>query len=600
MEDLTVRLLEKRQGNIGWTGMLSGSALSTAVSVFAFNMNDPAAYHRQIEAGLNWLLQNVNDDGAWGDTVKSCSNISTTLLVLAAMEKADGSDFTFAAREKARIWIAGYCGSMQPQDIARAVYSRYDNDKTFSAPIMTVCALAGLLGDDRRCWQYVSALPFELSVMPQRIYGYIGFPVVSYALPALIAIGQVVHHFNPSANPLISSVRKAAIKPSLARLAKIQPENGGFLEASPLTAFVAASLAAKGLSEHRVTQKCLSFLQGSQRSDGSWPIDTDLAVWLTTLSINALARAGSLTVMPAIERSSLARYILSCQYDVVHPYTLSKPGGWSWTDKPGAVPDADDTAGAIVALANLVRSGVALDDSVTHAIVSGSKWLCGIQNRDGGLPTFCRGWGKLPFDRSCNDITAHAIAAWSAAMAILPGKVDYTAEITRALHFLAHQQARDGWWEPLWFGSEYMPEQTNPVYGTSRVIVALADVPSELIYLARPMLERATSWLLTVQCSSGGFSGGVSARILNSQEDLCSIEETALALTALKTALAQLPVEKQAKTEKLQQGIVRATDYLKARLDADGEPEPAPIGFYFAKLWYYEELYPLIFLVSAL
>jgi squalene-hopene/tetraprenyl-beta-curcumene cyclase len=28
--------------------------------------------------------------------------------------------------------------------------------------------------------------------------------------------------------------------------------------------------------------------------------------------------------------------------------------------------------------------------------------------------------------------------------------------------------------------------------------------------------------------------------------------------------------------------------------------EPSPIGFYFAKLWYFERLYPLIFAVAAL
>jgi squalene-hopene/tetraprenyl-beta-curcumene cyclase len=28
--------------------------------------------------------------------------------------------------------------------------------------------------------------------------------------------------------------------------------------------------------------------------------------------------------------------------------------------------------------------------------------------------------------------------------------------------------------------------------------------------------------------------------------------------------------------------------------------DPAPIGFYFAKLWYFERLYPLIFTVGAL
>ena len=28
--------------------------------------------------------------------------------------------------------------------------------------------------------------------------------------------------------------------------------------------------------------------------------------------------------------------------------------------------------------------------------------------------------------------------------------------------------------------------------------------------------------------------------------------------------------------------------------------EPSPIGFYFAKLWYFEKLYPIIFTVAAL
>jgi squalene-hopene/tetraprenyl-beta-curcumene cyclase len=27
---------------------------------------------------------------------------------------------------------------------------------------------------------------------------------------------------------------------------------------------------------------------------------------------------------------------------------------------------------------------------------------------------------------------------------------------------------------------------------------------------------------------------------------------------------------------------------------------PSPIGFYFAKLWYFERMYPLVFAVSAL
>ena len=39
---------------------------------------------------------------------------------------------------------------------------------------------------------------------------------------------------------------------------------------------------------------------------------------------------------------------------------------------------------------------------------------------------------------------------------------------------------------------------------------------------------------------------------------------------------------------------------LLADVEADRHREPSPIGLYFAKLWYYEKLYPLIFTVSAL
>jgi squalene-hopene/tetraprenyl-beta-curcumene cyclase len=35
-------------------------------------------------------------------------------------------------------------------------------------------------------------------------------------------------------------------------------------------------------------------------------------------------------------------------------------------------------------------------------------------------------------------------------------------------------------------------------------------------------------------------------------------------------------------------------------VEAGTVEQPSPIGFYFAKLWYFEALYPLIFAVSGL
>ena len=82
------------------------------------------------------------------------------------------------------------------------------------------------------------------------------------------------------------------------------------------------------------------------------------------------------------------------------------------------MPDADDTPGAMLALARL-RDGD--DPEAATAAAAGAHWLLGLQNSDGGIPTFCRGWGALPFDRSSPDLTAHSVRAWNAwRMLILP------------------------------------------------------------------------------------------------------------------------------------------------------------------------------------
>ena len=125
--------------------------------------------------------------------------------------------------------------------------------------------------------------------MPQHWFRFLRLPVVSYAIPALVAIGQAKFHFDPPWNPLVRWVRRAALEKSLRVLERMQPASGGFLEATPLTSFVVMSLAAIGHADHPVVRRGVEFLVASAREDGSWPIDTNLATWNTTLSINALA-----------------------------------------------------------------------------------------------------------------------------------------------------------------------------------------------------------------------------------------------------------------------------------------------------------------------
>jgi squalene-hopene/tetraprenyl-beta-curcumene cyclase len=287
------------------------------------------------------------------------------------------------------------------------IRDRYGDDRTFSVPILANAAMAGLVP-----WREVSALPFEATMIPQRFFHWLQLPVVSYAVPALVAMGQVKFIQDPPRNPISRWLRSMAVKPSLRLLEKMQPQSGGFLEAVPLTSFVVMALINAGQGGHPVVERGIGFILASARNGCSWPIDTNLATWNTTLTINALGQAWPEGWKTTEQWRSIMRWVLSCQYLERHPFTNAAPGGWGWTNLSGAVPDADDTPGALLALRHLshqVSWTSGEQTEIADAAGRGVDWLLGLQNRDGGWPTFCRGWGRFPFDRSGADITAHVI-----------------------------------------------------------------------------------------------------------------------------------------------------------------------------------------------
>ncbi len=565
----TAALMAELNADGHWTGELSSSALSTATALIALATVDAQTHTAPIAKGRHWLAENQNADGGWGDTTRSKSNISTTALCWAAFAGA-AADFAPTVARAAECLTAS-AGTTQPAALASAIAARYGKDRTFSVPILMTLALTGRLG--AAGWRLVPKLPFELAAVSHRLWGALRLPVVSYALPALIAIGQVIHHHAPTRNPLTRLIRALTRNKTLRVLESIQPPNGGFLEATPLTAFITMSLAGMGLAEHPVARKGVRFLAASARADGSWAIDTNLATWATTLAVKALAhQPGALTPE---QRLTLREWLLGQQWRDEHPYTHAAPGGWAWTDLPGGVPDADDTPGALLALARLG----AVDSPTERAACAGVQWLIGLQNSDGGIPTFCRGWGALPFDRSSPDLTAHTLRAWNAWRVAFPDRTKLDRATAKALRFLRKAQRPDGAWVPLWFGNEHMPHDENPLYGTAHVALALRELGEAGHAEAAAPARRGEAWIAAAQNEDGGWGG---ARGVSS-----TTEETALALEALART------EHVAATE-------RGTAWLIAKVEAGTWREPAPIGFYFAKLWYHERLYPLIWTVGAL
>lgn len=599
------RLLAARTSAGHWEGELSSSALSTATASFALWLyarqssgadGTPARAEcqRLSAAGATWLAGHQNADGGWGDTPDSVSNISTTVLGWAALHAIGGDSAVPHAVSRAGAWLTRAAEGLDVATLAAALTHRYGDDRTFSVPILTMCALAGRLGPDDQAWRQIAQLPFELATLPQSWFRYLHLPVVSYALPALIAMGQVRHQRHPTRNPIARLVRWLAGGRTRRVLTQIQPPDGGFLEATPLTSFVVMSLVGSGQANHPVVTRGVRFLARSMRADGNWPIDTNLATWVTTLSVNALAVAAPLEeYLGTEEQCAIKAWLLGQQHRQRHAYTGADPGGWAWTDLAGGVPDADDTAGALTALRNLSDP----DTATIAAASAGIHWLMGLQNRDGGIPTFCRGWGKLPFDRSTPELTAHTLLAWSAWRGLLPEALatDVDRATYRAVRSLRDQQRPDGAWVPLWFGNQAAPDEENPTYGTSRVVLALSRHRGREASLVRELVARGVRWLCVAQNADGGWggAGGVAS----------SIEETGHALQALSAACA--PESPLVSHPGLGRGelwpvISRGAEWLVRATDGGQHFASAPIGLYFARLWYAERLYPLIGTVAAL
>ncbi|MEM9588408.1 MAG: prenyltransferase/squalene oxidase repeat-containing protein, partial [Planctomycetota bacterium] len=563
LNQLRRELLDQREPQGHWTGRLAASALSTATAVSAMSAvildrqarslpphpEQPTLLAR-IHGGVRYLESQQNDDGGFGDTDRSYSNIATSYLVLAATTLAKQVTDSQSGEDpkSADSWLPNeqLHRYIESSGGIQALRQRYGKDKTFVVPILCNLAIAGLVP-----WSQVARLPFEAAVFPQSMYRWLQMPVVSYAIPALVAIGQTRHFLGPKALPPLRWIRAAAVNRSMRVLRRMQPESGGYLEATPLTAFVLMNLSVTGRSDCEVAESSLRFLFNSADADDAWPIDTNLATWLTSLSMIAL------TCDPGDDgqwcNEDLLEWHLGCQHHVRHPFTGAEPGGWGWSDLSGAVPDADDTPAAMLALiAVRDRMSTTRRSKVDCQLSAAAVWLLDLQNRNGGWPTFCRGWGKLPFDRSSNDLTAHAIRALTAYLRVKPDVSRATMQrvdraVAKGLRFLSKQQRDDGSWLPLWFGNQDQLDDENPFYGTSRVLMISGSIDSGAGgNTSAPVASRLSAGaksLIACQNDDGGWGGGDSLdRWMRQREpqvsmppepQISSVEETALVVEAL-------------------------------------------------------------------
>lgn len=553
--EVKTRLLNARKPGEMWRGHLSSSAISTSVSVFALYLIDKEKYGSYIEKGASWLKSTMTDEGAWGDSEESPANMTATLLSYAALFAVD------TPPQKARKYLQDKLGGDTEGQLIKGVLDYYGTDLTFSVPILAMCGLAGVISQ----WSKIPPLPFELAVLPQKVFRFLQLPVVSYAIPALIAVG--ILRYKKGGRNFLSRVRDKFIPRCLKVLVKLQPADGGFLEAAPLTAFVGMCMSGAGFNDHVVTQKAAQFLVETVREDGAWPIDTDLASWVTSLSLRALDED-----IP--DREYFIGKLKANALKEVHPFTGAQPGGWGWTDLSGSVPDADDTPGALIAL-HVLTGGI-----YSEEIGNGIRWLMDLQNHDGGIPTFCKGWTKLPFDQSSPDLTVHTYFAFEIWKNQLPADLYRRCERSsqRLVNFMERTQTQEGAWVPLWFGDQQAADEHSPVYGTATAVDYFSSSENDRI---KRMAQKGLDYLLSVQNTDGGWGGakGVASKVTLTARTLAALAQ-----------YGDVPLEV----------IEKGFDFLYQAYRQGNLYKREPIGLYFARLWYSEDLYNITFLLNAL
>ena len=572
-------LLSRRGSDGFFESRLSDSAVSTAVACVALEIADAEKYACPIAAAKAWLIAHQNADGLYGDSPESPANLTATFLAYVALSRDTEHQMEL---HKAKAWLltqfshseitaaSAYParnknGEFTFDAVKRGFLAAYGNDLTFSVPILALATAAGFFEDSAESWRKMPQFPFEAVLVPESFFKYLHLPVVSYAIPALICVGLAqLRHRKPG---LVKTLRSLAKAKALRVLLAKQPASGGFLEAAPLTGFCALCLCAAGLKDHPATCAALRFLLETQRDNGAWPIDRDLRQWVTSLALTALV-PGLTDDEKQFYRDALKQH----QTQTVHPFTRSAPGGWGWTTHSGSVPDADDTSAVLIALYHLG------EPATSTAVQHGVEWLLNLQNRDGGIPTFCRGWGRLPFDRSCPDISAHAFKAFSCFEQDLPQRLHkrVARAKSRILRYLHKVQRDDGAYIPLWFGDQDAQSKEAPVYGSAVVLEHLQGIDQPA---AQEILQKTATFLLAAQHPTGGWGS------LESQHDLVTV--TARCVTALQPY------------PEAQDAIERAWEFLRPFAEHPETIPPEPIGLYFAHLWYSEELYGPVFLMSA-
>jgi len=226
-------------------------------------------------------------------------------------------------------------------------------------------------------------------------------------------------------------------------------------------------------------------------------------VWDTALACHALLEAGDNVAYACACQGLdwlLPRQVLDLAGDWAMRRPDLRPGGWAFQFANPHYPDLDDTAVVIMAMDRARRMDA--DGRYDVAIERGLEWIKGMQSSNGGWAAFdvdniYNNLNNIPFadhgaliDPPTDDVTARCVSM----LAQLGEAVEQCSALQRGVGYLLSRQLAEGSWYGRW--------GINYIYGTWSVLCALNACG---ISHASPQISKATSWLISIQNSDGGW-----------------------------------------------------------------------------------------------
>lgn len=393
--------MKKNQDSEGrWIGLMSPSTSGASFAVIALIKSGESPDTKYINDGINWLINNQNGDGGWGEQKNVPSSMPFTGLAIAGLT-AGGLPYDSPVIQKGMNYINRNGG--------------FPATGIFAA---TLLADQGIIAPEQ-----IPPNPVDIEDINNKTrFDYIVNPDVRmlFFTFALIEELQYANH---------TPEKEAAMEKIINWFKSSQFSDGSWEEISATYVVTIALIEYGEPMDSPNIQRAVAWIKGNQQSNGGYANIKDLRVTDTALMLQGISELTNTNKLSKeIDRS--VRWLYRLQ---------NADGGWGWIEEKSS--DIDDTAIVLYALTSIGEKPVSAE------IQKGVRYLLNTQEEDGSWTTY--GGGFL--DPSTVDVTARA------TMALIDAGISTDEPVIKnASIYLLSQQRTDGTWDAFWcMGSVY-------------------------------------------------------------------------------------------------------------------------------------------------